>query len=88
LYPDHTIWFSTYLFNKPGVFRHIFKSSGAHIYGDGNDVFHEDGRLLMIHTKAGGLKQVRLRNGKEIILDQKPETTVYMDSDTGKILLQ
>jgi hypothetical protein len=87
-FSDHTVWFSTYLFNKPEIFRHIFKSSGAHIYGEGNDVFHDDGRLLMIHTKTGGKKIIRLRNGNELPLELKPETTVYVDSNTGAILLQ
>jgi hypothetical protein len=81
-FPDHTVWYSTYFFNKPEVFRKIF-----HIYGDGKDVFHEGGGLLMMHTKTGGSKKIRLQNGNEIDLNLKPETTIYLDSDTGEILL-
>ena len=86
-FSDHTVWYSAYLFNNPEVFRKIFQTSGAHIYGDGNDIFYEGGILLMIHSKTGGNKKIRLQNGNEIDLNLKPETTIYLDSDTGKILL-
>jgi hypothetical protein len=28
---DHTVWFATYMFKQPQVFRAIFYASGAHI---------------------------------------------------------
>lgn len=88
IFSDHTIWYSTYFFSKPEIFRNIFKSSGAHIYGDGNDVFHDDGKLLMIHTKLGGNKKIFLRDGREVLLDLPPESTAYLNSDTGAVLLK
>jgi hypothetical protein len=85
---DHTVWFATYMFKQPQVFRAIFNASGAHIYGDGNDVFHEGGGLLMLHTKSGGTKRITLRNGKRVELETRPESTVYLDAATGAVLLQ
>jgi hypothetical protein len=88
VFRDHTVWLSTYLFRQPQVFRTIFKAAGAHLYGTENDVFHEGGGLLMVHTKKGGAKTIRLRNGKEVVVTMAPESTVYLDSETGAVLLQ
>jgi hypothetical protein len=41
----------------------------------------------MMHTKTGGSKKIRLQNGNQIDLNLKPETTIYLDSETGEILL-
>jgi hypothetical protein len=85
---DHTVWFSTYLFKQPEVFRAIFKASGAHIYGESNDVYYEGGGLLMLHTKSGGTKDITLRSGKKVQVVTNPESTVYLDAGTGAVLLQ
>jgi hypothetical protein len=53
---DHTVWYASYMFKQPEAFREIFKQAGAHIYGEGNDVFHAGTGLLMIHTKTGDQK--------------------------------
>ncbi|HVY73465.1 MAG TPA: hypothetical protein VG890_01465, partial [Puia sp.] len=86
-YPDHTVWYNSYLFRQPAVFRKIFQESGAHIYGDQDDVFYESSGLLMVHTKSGGEKTIYLRNGKSIRLQLAPETTRYLDAETGELLL-
>jgi hypothetical protein len=64
------------MFKQPQVFRAIFNASGVHVYGDGNDVFHEGGGLLVLHTKSGGAKRIALRNRKTIELEKTPESTV------------
>lgn len=85
---DHTVWFNTYMFKQPQVFRTIFAQSGAHIYGDDNDVFHEGSGLLVLHTKSGGTKNITLKNGKKIMLTVKPESTTYLDNESGAVVLQ
>jgi hypothetical protein len=85
---DHTVWYASYMFKQPESFREIFRQAGAHIYGDGNDVFHQGGGLLMVHTKAGGQKNIILKNGKTIIINMEPESTVYLNSETGETLLK
>lgn len=85
---DHTVWYASYMFKQPEAFREIFKQAGAHIYGEGNDVFHEGSGLLMIHTKTGGPKNILLKNGKKVSLDMEPESTIYMDSTTGNVVLK
>lgn len=85
---DHTVWYASYMFKQPEAFREIFKQAGAHIYGEGNDVFHQGGGLLMVHTKTGGEKNIILKNGKNVSLDMEPESTVYMDSESGNVLLK
>jgi hypothetical protein len=88
VFTNHTTWYNTYMFRQPEVFREIFRQAGAHIYGGDNDVFHSDGNLLMVHTKAGGEKKITLKNGKAITLAMKPESTVYLDAETGAVVLQ
>lgn len=85
---DHTVWFASYMFKQPEAFREIFRQAGAHIYGDGNDVFHEGSGLLMVHTKTGGSKNILLRNGKKVSLSMEPESTIYLDSTTGDVVLK
>jgi hypothetical protein len=85
---NHTTWYNSYMFRQPEVFREIFRQAGAHIYGADNDVFHGDGNLLMVHTKAGGEKKLTLKNGKKITLTMQPESTVYLDAETGAVTLQ
>jgi hypothetical protein len=70
------------------VFREIFRQAGAHIYGADIDVFHGDGNLLMVHTKAGGDKKITLQNGKVVTITLQPESTVYLDAETGAVVLQ
>jgi hypothetical protein len=76
------------MFKQPEPFREIFKQAGAHIYGEGNDVFHQGGGLLMIHTKTGGPKNIVLKNGKKVSLNMEPETTVYLGCVTGNVVLK
>jgi hypothetical protein len=87
-FKDHTAYLTTYVVKQPQVFRSIFRESGAHIYGDGDDVFHEGSGILMVHSKAGGEKPIALRNGKSVQLTMLPESTVYLDAATGAILLK
>lgn len=85
---DHTVWYASYMFKQPEAFREIFKRAGAHIYGEGNDVFHQGNGLLMIHTKAGGPKNTVLKNGTKASLNMEPESTVYLDCVTGNVVLK
>jgi hypothetical protein len=83
---DHTVWYCTYLFDQPQVLRKIFALSGVHIYGDQNDVFYEASGLLMIHTGKGGDRTISLAGGKSVQIHLDPESTIFMDAITGKII--
>jgi hypothetical protein len=41
--------------------------------------------LFLLYVYA--FSNLLLQNGNEIDLNLKPETTIYLDSDTGKMLL-
>jgi hypothetical protein len=87
-FAGYTTWLNTYMFRQPPVFREIFRQAGAHIYGADNDVFHGDGNLLMVHTKTGGERKISLHNDKVVTITLKPESTVFLDAETGALLLQ
>ena len=87
-FAGYTTWLNTYMFRQPPVFREIFRQAGAHIYGADNNVFHGDGNLLMVHTKTGGERKISLHNGKVVTITLKPESTVFLNAETGALLLQ
>ena len=85
---DHTVWYASYMLKQPDAFREIFKQAGAHIYGEVNDVFHQGSGLLMIHTKAGGPKNIVLKNLIKASINMEPESTVYLDCVTVNVVLK
>jgi len=83
-----TSWFMTLPIDNPAVWRHIFKSAGAHLYNEEGDIFYSGNGVLTIHTKKGGLKAVTLKNGTSVKLTLEANSTAILDSRTGEILMQ
>lgn len=78
------VWFSTGL---PAVttaqWREIFAHAGAHLYTDAGDIVHAGGGLVLIHSKAGGSRQIRLRSGRAVEAVFPPNSSLIFDADSG-----
>lgn len=80
-------WFATDPVNSAAEWRRIFRAAGAHIYVDTGDIIHAGGGLVLLHTKAGGKLELKLRNGKAIRLDLPPKMSALFDAVSGARLL-
>jgi hypothetical protein len=70
------------------IMREIFKNAGCHIYEENGDAIHIGGGILVVHTLAGGQRNIKLLNGKEINTELKPKSTAIFDNETGEELLK
>jgi hypothetical protein len=68
-------------------FRRVFREAGCHVYNDQNDFTYAHSGLLLLHSKEGGERTIRLRNGQAVRLHLKPFSTLLLDAQTGAILL-
>ncbi len=80
---ESTAWFFSLPADQPAVWRYIFREAGAHLYDDDGDVFYAGNGVLVLHSKPGGNRTVRLKNGKEIPLVMPANSTVVVDNATG-----
>jgi hypothetical protein len=84
---ESTSWYASLPITDAALMRAIFRAAGAHIYDDQPDVLYSGGGILTVHTKDGGPRNLRLLNGKEVLLDLKPRSTVILDNQTGEVLI-
>lgn len=82
------VWYCGLPLRHPSVMREIFRQGGAHIYNEKNDVLHAGGPVVWVHTETGGARTLVLRNGKRLDLTLEPWSTVVMDAESGKMLLE
>ncbi|MEN6372961.1 MAG: hypothetical protein ABFD64_13215 [Armatimonadota bacterium] len=85
--PHCTVWYSGLLLRDPDLMREIFRSGGAHIYDECNDVIFAGGGLLVVHTKNGGKRKLMLPNRKSFETKLQSPSTTYFDINTGEIVL-
>ncbi|HTE33062.1 MAG TPA: hypothetical protein VK666_21915 [Chryseolinea sp.] len=85
---ESTAWFISLPPDNPKLWQYIFKDAGAHVYNESEDIIYGGNGTLTVHTKEGGSKTIRLRNGKNISLDLAPFSTTILDPNTGEILLK
>ncbi|MDX2268628.1 MAG: hypothetical protein NW208_11020 [Bryobacter sp.] len=71
---------------SPQDWRRIAKAAGAHVYFESNDVLHAGGGLLLLHSKEGGKKELRLRNGRVLALTMPARSSWIFDAVTGERL--
>lgn len=74
---------------SPGTvdYRRFFESAGAHLYTAAGDIVYAGGGIVLIHTKAGGARQIRLRSGRTLELTLAERSTVLVDAESGARLL-
>jgi hypothetical protein len=85
---DFTSVFCALPLNGTEGFREIFRQAGCHVYNEQNDFTYAHSGLLLLHTKDGGNRALRLRNGQTVNLSLKKGTTLLLDGQTGKVLLE
>jgi len=85
--PSSTAWFLSLPPANPKLWQYIFKEAGAHIYSNSEDIYYGGNGTLTIHTKAGGLKTINLKNGKKIELNLPPFSTSVINPETGEVML-
>jgi len=83
-----TSWYCSVPLVGPSLMRYIFKCAGAHIYNENGDVVYSGSGILSVHTLQGGTRRLKLKNGKDFVVQLPPRSTTYFDSDTGELLLK
>ena len=73
--------------SPPSNWLEILKLTQAHLYTGQDDIIHTGGGLLLIHTKVGGFRQIRLRNGKTIDKVLPPNHSLLLDAATGEDIM-
>lgn len=84
---DCTVWYSSLAVTDAVVLREIFRKAGAHVYVDSGDIVYAGGGILLLHTASGGHKTVALRSGRAVQLEISPNATVFLDEETGGVIL-
>ena len=87
-FSGHNVVFAALPVNETNVFRELFRQAGCHVYNEANDFTYVNTGLMMIHTKDGGKRDIKLKNGKTFGLDLPPKSTTVLDAVTGEIVLQ
>jgi len=59
----------------------------VHLYTGHDDIVHAVAGLLLIHTKSGDPRQVRLRSGKTLEVTLPANHSLLLDATTGEDLL-
>ncbi|QHT67306.1 hypothetical protein GXP67_12005 [Rhodocytophaga rosea] len=69
-------------------FREIFRKAGCHIYNEQNDFTYAHSGLILLHTKEGGERTIKLKNGKLVTLHLEKGVTILLDGLTGEVVLK
>lgn len=85
---DFTSVFCSLPLNGTDGFREIFREAGCHIYNEQNDFTYANSGLILLHTKDGGKRTIRLKNGKSVNFLPKIGTTLLIDAQSGEIVLK
>lgn len=86
-FPDYRVIFAALPVNETAVFRDLFRKAGCHVYNEAADFTYCNSGLLLIHTKDGGKREIRLKSGKTVHIELAPKSNTLLDAVTGKILL-
>lgn len=80
-------WFATTPVNTAAGWREIFRTAGAHIYVDSGDIIHAGAGLVLLHSKDGGARTLRLRGGHALELNLPGPSSLVFDAESGERLL-
>ena len=84
---NYTAWFSAVPLIRDKTLRFIFSEAGTHCYSNEKEVFYDGSGVLTLHSKTGGPKTVKLRNGQTVHFDLPPgPTTLLINPETGALL--
>jgi hypothetical protein len=80
-------WFATVPPADPAAWREIFRAAGAHLYVETGDIIHAGGGLVLLHTKSGGARELKLRGGRAVQVQMPPKSSWVFDAQSGAKLL-
>ncbi len=80
-------WYASSPPNNPADWRRIFRSAGAHLYTESNDIIHAGGGLVLLHSKEGGPRRLSLKGLAPLDLQLPPKSSWLFDANTGEKLL-
>jgi len=83
----HTSWYSSAPLTEPAVLRRVFEEAGAHIYSSAGDTMFAGSGVIVLQTKNGGARTLRLRSGKQVEFGMAANSTSVMDAETGYAVL-
>lgn len=81
------VWFASAPPLPWAEWRRIFTAAGAHLYVDGGDIVHAGGGIVLIHSKDGGQRTIRMRSGRGGPMTLPPKSSLLFDAETGEHLL-
>jgi hypothetical protein len=86
---DYTSWYVAVPSYGNELVKALIKNTGAHIYNDSGDIFYVGDGLIGIHTKHGGNKTIKFKNGKQVqVAFPEGSSTTILDSETGDYILR
>lgn len=85
---DFTSVFCALPLNGTDGFREIFREAGCHIYNEQNDFTYANSGLIILHTKDGGKRTIRLKNGTSVEFLPKNGMTLLIDGQSGEVVFQ
>ncbi len=85
---DHVSWFINIPPAKTELWQYIFNKAGAHIYGNVGDIFYSGGGILSVHSAKGGIRPIRLKNGKVVEISTGANATVLLNAQSGEVILK
>ena len=81
-----TAWFVGLPPADERFWRGLFRRTGAHVYTGPGAVVYAGAGAVVVHVRQGGRRTIRLRNGREVVLDPPGGATVLLDAQTGAVL--
>ncbi|GAB3316963.1 hypothetical protein GCM10027299_07830 [Larkinella ripae] len=85
---DFTSVFGGLPLNGTNGFREIFRQAGCHVYNEQNDFTYANSGLILLHTKDGGPRTIRLKTGRSVTIPLERGTTLLLDAQTGEVVLK
>lgn len=82
-----TSWYCGMPLADADALNAIFRQAGAHIYCDSRDTLLVGAGLLLLHTKHGGNRTIRLSNDREVTCCVPPASSTFFDLETGETIL-
>lgn len=87
VFSNYTSVYSTLPLHGTDLFRKLFSESGCHIYNTSNDFTYANNGLILLHTKDGGQRTLRLLNGQILEFQIPAYSTWLFDAQTGRRIL-
>jgi len=86
-FDDHTAVVVSLPIAEPAFYRWVLRSGNAHVWETSGDPLFGGYGAVALHTRPGGERRLRLKDGCEILHQLPAESTSLFDATTGEVLL-